>query len=173
MVTYERWHTTTYIGVGRHALIKFGLMTFEYSDSWLLQAIRLSEHDDKGATLIDIVKVADYTNRAIMTYSEFSTGVNKLKSIGLVTERNKRLLTTDHLKEWWTKKFDGKRKIGVHKGMDEILKYLNKTYGTVEKQMTKIGTEITDSDFDKATREYHKWFSDMENQTTTKKKVKG
>jgi hypothetical protein len=115
-------------------------MTFEYSDAWLLQAIQFSEQDDKGATLTDIVKTGDFTNRAIFSYSELTTGTRKLKSVGLITERDKRLFTTEKLREWWTKKFEGKRKIGIHKGMDEILKYLNKNYGTVDEQ--KIETEF-------------------------------
>ena len=140
-------------------------MTFEYSDAWLLQAIRLSEHDDKGATLTDIIKTGDFTNRAIFMYSELTTGTRKLKSIGLITERDKRLFTTDKLREWWTKKFEGKRKIGIHKGMDEILKYLNKTYGTVDEQI--IETEITKQDLDKSAKEYSKEFLD------TWKKIEG
>jgi len=145
-------------------------MTFEYSDAWLLQAIRFSEQDDKGATLTDIVKTGDFTNRTIFSYSELTTGTRKLKSIGLITERDKRLFTTEKLREWWTKKFEGKRKIGIHKGMDEILKYLNKNYGTVDEQ--KIETEFTKQDLDKSVNEYNKWFWDTVNQTTPKKKVK-
>jgi hypothetical protein len=145
-------------------------MIFEYSDAWLLQAIRLSEQDDKGATLTDIVKTGDFTNRSIFSYSELTSGTRKLKSIGLITERDKRLFTTEKLREWWTKKFEGKRKIGIHKGMDETLKYLNKTYATAEEQITK--TEITKQDLDKSTREYSKLFWDEVKQLEKRKKVK-
>ncbi len=145
-------------------------MTFEYSDAWLLQSVRLSEQDDNGATLTDIVKTGDYTNRAIFTYSELTTGTRKLKSIGLIAERDKRLFTTEKLRAWWTKKLEGKRKIGIHKGMDEILKYLNKTYWTVDEQA--IETEITEQDLDKSTKEYSKEFWDTWKQIQGKKKVK-
>jgi len=143
-------------------------MTFEYSDAWLLQAIRLSEQGDKGATLTDIVATGDFTNRAIFMYSELTSGTRKLKSIGLIIERDKRLFTTDKLQEWWTKIFEGKRKIGIHKGMDEILKYLNKTYATAEEQITD--TEITKQDLDKSTKEYSKLFWDTAKQLDGKRK---
>ena len=62
-------------------------MRFEYSDAWLLEAIKFSQNGDKGATLTDIIQAADYINHAIMTNSEFATGTRKLKSLGLIIEK--------------------------------------------------------------------------------------
>ena len=77
-------------------------MKFEYSDAWLLEAIKLSENRDQGATLTDIIQAADSINIAIMTHTEFVTGTRKLKSIGLIIEQDKRFQTTNKFKEWWT-----------------------------------------------------------------------
>jgi len=131
-------------------------MKFEYSDAWLLEAIKLSEIGDKGATLTNIILASDYINHAIMTNSEFVTGTKKLKKIGLIIEKDKKLKTTDKFNEWWTKTYGQKSRFGVLKAMEEIEKYLNKTYGTIDNSLKGISTEITDIDLDRATVEYHK-----------------
>jgi hypothetical protein len=145
-------------------------MTFEYSDAWLLEAIKFSENGDKGATLTDIVQAADYINHAVLTNSEFATGTRKLKTIGLVIEKDKRLQTTDKFKEWWTKKYGQKNRISVLKAMEEIEKYLNKDFETIVEPSTKIRTEITEADFDKATKEYLELASATIEKLTKKKK---
>ena|SRR5882672_3179885 len=145
-------------------------MTFEYSDAWLLQSIKLSENGDKGATLIDIIQAADYINHAILTNSEFTTGTKKLKSIGLITEKDKRLETTDKFNEWWTKRYGQKNRISVLKTLEEIEKYLNKNYGTIE--ATELNTEITYADLNSATAEYHKLAQEVLSKMTKKKRDK-
>jgi hypothetical protein len=147
-------------------------MTFEYSDAWLLEAVKFSENGDKGATLTDIVQAADYINHTIITNSEFAAGTRKLKSIGLLIEKDKRLQTTDKFKEWWTKKYGEKSRISVLTALDEIEKYLNNNFGTIEESTTKIKTEITDANLDKATKEYLKLASTTIDKLTKKKKVK-
>ena len=145
-------------------------MTFEYSDAWLLEAIKLSENGDKGSTLTGIVQAADYINHAILTNSEFTTGTRKLKSIGLIIEKDKRLQTTDKFKEWWTKKYGQKSRISVLKAMEDIEKYLNGSFGTIEEPSTEIKTEITDADLDKATKEYLEMASATIEKLTKKEK---
>jgi hypothetical protein len=130
-------------------------MTFEYSDAWLLGAIKLSENWE-GASLMDIIQVADYINHAIMTNTEFSTGVKKLIAIGLVIEKDKRLQTTGKFKGWWSTKYGQRSRISLLKSIEEIAKYLNTNFGISEEPTTEIETEITDADFDKATKEYLK-----------------
>jgi hypothetical protein len=109
-------------------------MKFEYSDAWLLEAIKLAETGDKGATLTDIIQTADYINHAIMTNSEFATRTRKLKNLGLIIEKDKRLKTTDKFNEWWTNEYGQKSRFSVLKAMEEIETYLNKNYGTIEDQ---------------------------------------
>jgi len=147
-------------------------MTFENSDAWLLQSIKFSENGDKGATLTDIVQAADYINHAIITNSEFTTGTRKLKSIGLVTEKDKRLRTTDKFNEWWTKKYGQKSRISALKTMDDIEKYLNKNFGTADEPTTEMKTEITDADLDKSAKDYLTMADEIIKKLTTKKKKK-
>ncbi len=147
-------------------------MKFEYSDAWLLEAIVLAETRDKGATLTDIIQAADFINHAIMTNSEFATGTRKLKNIGLIIERDKKLQTTDKFTEWWTKMYGQKSRFSVLTAMDEIEKYLNKNYGTIEDSTNGIDTEITDVDLDRAAAEYHKLAQVELNKIINKKKKK-
>jgi len=144
-------------------------MKFEYSDAWLLEAIKLAETGDKGATLTDIIQTADYINHAIMTNSEFTTGTRKLKNLGLIIEKDKKLKTTDKFNEWWTKKYGQKSRFSLLKAMEEIETYLNKNYGTIEDSTKGIDTEITNSDLDRATAGYHK-LSQVEFNKIIKKK---
>jgi hypothetical protein len=147
-------------------------MKFEYSDAWLLEAIKLSETRDKCATLTDIIQAADYINHAIMTNSEFVTGTRKLKSLGLIIEKDKKLQTTVKFNEWWTKKYGQKSRFSVLKAMEEIEKYLNKNYGTIEESTKEIDTEITNADLVRATTEYHKLAQVELNKIIKKKKDK-
>jgi hypothetical protein len=145
-------------------------MTFEYSDAWLLQAIKFSENGDHGATLTDIIQAADYINHAIITNSEFATGTRKLKSIGLITEKDSRLQTTDKFNEWWTKKYGQKSRVSVLKSMDDIENYLNTNFGAAYEPTTEIQTEIADADLNKSTNEYLTVADEIIKKLTTKKK---
>jgi len=145
-------------------------MKFEYTDAWLLEAIKLSETRDQGATLTDIIQAADHINHAIMTNSEFANGTRKLKNLGLIIEKDKKLQTTDKFNEWWTKKYGLKSRFSVLKAMEEIEKYLNKNYGTIEDSTKRIDTEITDADLDRATAEHHKLAQVEFNKIIKKKK---
>ena len=129
-------------------------MKFEYLDAWLLEAIKLSEDGDKGAALTNIIQAADYINHAVMTNSEFAMGARKLKSLGLIIEKDKRLQTTDKFNEWWTKKYGQKSRFSILKAMENIERYLVKNFGAIEEPLREIMTEITDADLDKATKEY-------------------
>jgi hypothetical protein len=129
-------------------------MIFEFSDAWLLQSIRYSEKrkTKDGADVSDIIAFADYSNHAIMSYQEFLSGAKKLICSGLVAEENKKLFTTDIFREWWRKKFEGKRKIGMQKELEEIERYLNKNFGSAEDQGTELN--ISKLEFRKATIDY-------------------
>jgi len=47
-------------------------MKFDFSDACLLQAIKFSESEGKGAALKEIIFTADYINDSIFSYSEIS-----------------------------------------------------------------------------------------------------
>ncbi len=129
-------------------------MKFDYADAWLLGAIKLSESGDKGATLLGIIQAADYINHAIMTNLEFVTGTRRLKNIGLIIEKDKRLRTSDSFNEWWIKKYGPKSRMSIQKAIEEVEKYLKAQYGIMEEPTTDTQTEIADADWDKARREY-------------------
>ena len=44
--------------------------SFEFSDGWILLAIRTSGTDDGGAQLVDVIGAADFINHAIPTQEE-------------------------------------------------------------------------------------------------------
>lgn len=144
-------------------------MKFEFSDAWLLEAIKLSERGDEGATLTDIIRAADYINHSIMTKSEFVNSASRLKGIGLIIEKNKRFRTTDKFNEWWTQKYGQKGRFSILKAMEEIGKYLNKNFGAIEEPTKGITTEITNSDLDMATAEYQKLAEEAFGKLTRKK----
>ena len=145
-------------------------MTFEFSDTWVLSSIKFSENGDQGTTLTDIIQMADGINHLMLDYQEFTTATKKLKSIGLIIEKDRRFKTTDTFNKWWNEKYEGKSRFGIHKAMDEIQKYLDKTFGTVDSQPTDIKTEFTEKDFHRSTKEYHKMASGIKKKLTTKKK---
>ena len=148
-------------------------MKFEYSDAWLLEAIKLSENRDQGATLTDIIQAADSINIAIMTHTEFVTGTRKLKSIGFIIEKDKRFQTTNKFNEWWTTKYGQKSRFSLLKAMEEIEKYLKTNFGTIEESTKALVTEITTADWNRATMEYHKLAEDLFTKLTKKKRGRG
>ena len=146
-------------------------MTFDHSDALLLESIKLSQSDDEGATLLDIIKWFDYINHAIVTYQEFVSGTEKLKSLGLIREQSKKLWTTDIFESWWAKKYGTKSRFGLLKAMEEIEKYLNRDFGKHEQQLDGGATNFTKDDFEKSTTDYLKW-ADEALKTLDKGKVK-
>ena len=111
-------------------------MTFNSSEAWLLEAIKLSEQENNGAALASIVATADYINHSILTFSEFDTGLKKLVSAGIVIIKDKQLHTSDEFKKWWNKKY-GTKRINLIKAMIDIEKYLNETYTAFDNQLSE------------------------------------
>ncbi|MGC3946384.1 MAG: hypothetical protein QM762_18000 [Chryseolinea sp.] len=144
-------------------------MRFEYSDAWLLQAIKLSENGDNGTTLIGIIQAADYINHAIITWREFSIGTKKLKSIGIVVEKNRRLQTTQSFNEWWTIKFGRKNRVYIMKATEEIERYLNSNFATADSTSIEITTEISHTDWDISISDYQKIANEITVNVTSKK----
>ncbi len=131
-------------------------MTFDHSDALLLESIKLSQSDDDGASLLEIIKWFDYINHAIITYQEFVSGTEKLKSLGLVREQSKRLWTTDIFESWWAKKYGTKSRFGLLKAMEEIEKYLNGDFGKHQQKLDYGATNFTKDDFEQSKTEYLK-----------------
>lgn len=135
-------------------------MEFGFLDSWLLASIRNTEDSKEGADLRLIIAYADYSNHAIMTWPELSNALSKLIAVGLVTESNGKLYTTNRFKDWWAKKYEAKKRIDVHKQLTEIENYLNKTLSSFELRDKKVSIELSESDYERALRDYLSMWQD-------------
>lgn len=145
-------------------------MTFNFLDALLLGSIRLSQNDDQGATLNDILKYADYINHALPTYPEFNSGTKKLKSLGLIVENSKRLRTTKKFEDWWIKRYGEKKRFGLLKAMDEIKKYLDNEYASVDGYWENTTTELQETDFNESIDEYVKLTNNLIEKITKKRR---
>ena len=130
-------------------------MDIYFTASWLLYSIYHSENDEEGADLYTIIANADYSNHAIMSYDEYISGLTLLRRIDLVCERDKYLFTTPLYKDWWTLKFENKKRIYVQSEMSAIEKHIKKKAGNEESfEDLVINTNTSASDFDRAVRTY-------------------
>lgn len=129
-------------------------MVFEYSDSWLLQSICNTEMSDNGSDLTDLIAFADYSNHAVMTFEEFSNGLTKFLALGLVCVNDSRLITSTEFKDWRKRKYENRKRILLLQEIDDFGKYLNKNYGQINVDLSKIDLEISKNYFDKAISDY-------------------
>lgn len=127
-------------------------MEDSFSSAWIMYSIFHSENENKYSKLTDIIAVADYSNHAILTYSEFKEGLTILNSLGFVSSKDDKLIVSDTFKNWWTSKFSKKKRLYVHKEISEINKYLSKLKSSVDNKTDFALT--SESDFDKAVDEY-------------------
>ncbi len=70
------------------------------SSAWLMYSIFHSENEDKYSKLTDLIAVADYSNHAIMTYSEFNEGLLLLNGLGFVLSEGDKLIVSEFFKDW-------------------------------------------------------------------------
>lgn len=123
-----------------------------FSSAWLMYSIFHSENEDKHSNLTDIMAVADYSNHAIMTYSEFNEGLTILNSLGFVSAKDEKLSVSDSFKDWWTSKFSKKKRLYVQNEISEINKHISKLKSSIDERSDfTINSEL---DFDKAVNEY-------------------
>jgi hypothetical protein len=99
-------------------------MTYNYNAAWLLQSVYNAEREGNGADLRDVISVADYINHAIVSYQEFSSGLELLLKLGLVSQNGMQLSTSDDFKKWWKKAMKDVKRPFPHKEGKEIQKYL-------------------------------------------------
>ncbi len=127
-------------------------MEESFSSAWLMYSIFHSENEDNYSKLTDLIAVADYSNHAIMTYSEFSEGLRILNRLGFVSSKEDKLFVSDLFKDYWTSKFSKKKRLYVHMEISEINKHISKLKSSMgEKADFSISSE---SDFDKAVKDY-------------------
>jgi hypothetical protein len=127
-------------------------MEDSFSSAWLMYSIFHSENEDKYSNLTDIIAVADYSNHAIMTYSEFNEGLTILSGLGFVSSKDDKLSISDSFKDWWSSKFAKKKRLYVQYEISEINKHISKLKSSIyESTDSTINSEL---DFDKAVNEY-------------------
>ena len=90
-------------------------MEDNFSSAWIMYSILHSVNENKYSKLAGIIAVADYSNHAILTYSEFKDGLTILLNLGFVSSNDDKLLVSDTFKDWWTSKFSKKKRLYVHK----------------------------------------------------------
>ena len=129
-------------------------MDFTFSDAWVLQSIYFSEKNGDGAVLSDIIAYADYSNHAILSYSEFINALTKLIQVGIVKFHSTKLHTSDNYKQWWADKFEVKKRIYILKTIERTEKYLEKTYTSFVLSAENVQIEITEEDFNLTVSSY-------------------
>lgn len=140
-------------------------MDIYFTASWLLYSIYHSENDKEGADLYKIIANADYSNHAIISYDEFILGLTLLRRLDLVSERDNYLFTTMTYKDWWTFKFENKKRIYIQNEMSAIEKYIKKKAENEENiEDLIINTNISASDFDRAVKTYIDAFNNNKRQ---------
>ena len=127
-------------------------MEDSFSSAWIMYSIFHSVNEDKYSKLTDIIAVADYSNHAILTYSEFKEGLTILNNLGFVSSKDDKLIVSDTFKNWWTIKFSKKKRLYVHNEISEINKYISKLKSSMDNKTDF--TLTSESDFDKAVDEY-------------------
>lgn len=127
-------------------------MEDNFSSAWIMYSILHSENENKYSKLTDIIAVADYSNHAILTYSEFKEGLTILNNLGFVSSNEDKLNVSDTFKDQWASKFSKKKRLYVHKEISEINKYISKLKSSVDNKTDFALT--SESDFNKAVDEY-------------------
>ncbi len=122
-------------------------MSFNFTDAWILQSIYCSEIREHGAELVDIIAYADYSNHAILTYSELTNSLVKLLHAGLVVQLGDNFQTSMTYKAWWTEKSKDKKRIYLLKAIEETEKYLNKNFQNLDISHDNSIIPISESDF--------------------------
>ena len=133
-------------------------MTYNFNAVWLLQSICNAEQGkNDGADLRDVISVADYVNRAIMTYDEFCSGLELLLKLKLVEQNGVVLRTSDDFKQWYKEKFEGVKKSFPQKERQEMEKYVQalaqNTTGDPD-----VSIQITEVDLGMAIKRYRATF---------------
>jgi hypothetical protein len=124
-----------------------------YNGALLLYSI-FSTEDGNGSELKNIIAHIDYINHAIITFKEFTDGINYLLSNGLVEEKNKKYFTNKRYKEWYENEYKNRKRIYLEKVVEKTSKYLNTTLRN--NNIENIKTEINETYFEDSIKEYIK-----------------
>ena len=123
------------------------------SDILILQCIYNCEDKKTGADLRRIIGFADYINHAIITYDEFVSCITKFSALGLLVQRDDHLHTTSTFKNWWKKKFKGKKTVSASKEYNEMATYL-RSYESSDVDPSAISILISHVKFKEVVKTY-------------------
>lgn len=126
-------------------------MPFHSTDVLVLQCIFHCERQEKGASLRNIISYGDYINHAIPEWKEIGTATGKLMGAGLIIMEDKHFCTAPAFRQWYEKKFRGKKSIAIQKEATEILKFLQENFPTVHENPL---TGISQADYNQALEQY-------------------
>jgi hypothetical protein len=145
--------SSEYLKTNYEKLIRRESWTKNHNSALLLYSI-FSTEGDTGSELKNIIAYVDYINHAIITFKEFTDGINYLLSNGLIKEKNKKYFTDKKYKEWYENEYKNRKRIYLAKVIDKTEKYLD----TIIKNnnFENIRTKINETYFDSNVNEYIK-----------------
>jgi hypothetical protein len=73
----------------------------QWSDAWLLHAIKMVQDREGRATLEDILAAGDFLNHAIFTFEELSGGFQRLERTGFLVVHGAECKLTDAFVNLW------------------------------------------------------------------------
>ncbi|MDR1316042.1 MAG: hypothetical protein LBK13_04130 [Spirochaetales bacterium] len=129
------------------------IMSKNYNGALLLYSI-FSTEGDNGSELKNIIAHIDYINHAVITFKEFTDGINYLLRNGLVEEKNKKYFTDKRYKEWYENEYKNRKRIYFAKVVEQTSKYLNTALRN--NNIENIRTEINETYFENSIKEYIK-----------------
>jgi hypothetical protein len=128
-------------------------VTIEFNDAWILTSISNMEGTE-GATLVNIIAYADYSNHAVVTFEELEQAISRLSVIGLLKSENSKFKTNTEFKDWWKSKYKENNRISVHKQIYEVENYLNRFLNTNEGLFEQESIKLDQRKYDQAIEEY-------------------
>ncbi|MDR2518827.1 MAG: hypothetical protein LBD13_05370 [Spirochaetaceae bacterium] len=129
-------------------------MGINYYNSLLLYAILETDVNNCGFNLVDIIAFIDWANHAIMTYDEYNNGINYLLDNNLIEEKDEKYSVTNEFKEWFNDINKNKKRIYLHKAIENIEKYLNDIASI--KTLNNKRIIISKEDYENSIKEYKK-----------------
>ena len=123
-------------------------ITFGWNDPWLLLALI---NAGKGATARDIISVADYLNRAVISFDDMARGLGRLIAGGCAFKRAGKFYAAIDARRFHDARA-GRRGSASFKAMEEYLGMAEAPRGP--RDATDCGAALTGEEYEEAVREY-------------------
>jgi hypothetical protein len=129
-------------------------LKWTFSDGWILMSV-FGSHGENGATLDELIGVADLINHAIPTSEELSRSLTRLASCGLLAESDGRFRIAERFIPLIAKAAEGRG--GLFSTPDKGRKWLARSKFNVDEP---VDIKITDKRLSLAFELYRKRFRD-------------